>query len=327
MGHIELARWADLVLVAPASADFMARLVHGQAGDLLSTLCLATRAPVCLAPAMNQGMWRNAATQANVELLAARGVTLWGPAEGAQACGDVGPGRMLEVDDLLQRVASRFDTGLLAGKRVLITAGPTREAIDPVRYISNHSSGKMGFALARACVDAGAKTTVIAGPVSLPTPQRVQRVDVTSAQEMLDAVMAQIAEFDIIIASAAVADYRPATVAVEKIKKHNDDTMTLTLVRNPDIIASVAALPNKPFVVGFAAETNQVEQYARDKMARKNLDMMVANDVSQPEIGFSSENNAATVFWREGETVFPQMSKQQLADNIVRLLAEQLGKQ
>jgi phosphopantothenoylcysteine decarboxylase/phosphopantothenate--cysteine ligase len=272
-------------------------------------------------------MWRNAATQANVELLAARGVTLWGPAEGAQACGDVGPGRMLEVDDLLQRVASRFDTGLLAGKRVLITAGPTREAIDPVRYISNHSSGKMGFALARACVDAGAKTTVIAGPVSLPTPQRVQRVDVTSAQEMLDAVMAQIAEFDIIIASAAVADYRPATVAVEKIKKHNDDTMTLTLVRNPDIIASVAALPNKPFVVGFAAETNQVEQYARDKMARKNLDMMVANDVSQPEIGFSSENNAATVFWREGETVFPQMSKQQLADNIVRLLAEQLGKQ
>lgn len=327
MGHIELARWADLVLVAPASADFMARLVHGQAGDLLSTLCLATRAPVCLAPAMNQGMWRNAATQANVALLAARGVTLWGPAEGIQACGDVGPGRMLEVDDLLQRVASRFDTGLLAGKRVLITAGPTREAIDPVRYISNHSSGKMGFALARACVDAGAKTTVIAGPVSLPTPQRVQRVDVTSAQEMFDAVMAQIAEFDIIIASAAVADYRPATVAVEKIKKHNDETMTLTLVRNPDIIASVAALPNKPFVVGFAAETNQVEQYARDKMARKNLDMMVANDVSQPEIGFSSENNAATVFWREGETVFPQMSKQQLADNIVRLLAEQLGKQ
>ncbi|MEZ5436281.1 MAG: bifunctional phosphopantothenoylcysteine decarboxylase/phosphopantothenate--cysteine ligase CoaBC [Pseudomonadales bacterium] len=323
MGHIELARWADVLLVAPASADFMAKLVQGQANDLLSAVCLATRAPLCLAPAMNQGMWRNAATQANVEILRARGVRLWGPAEGVQACGDVGLGRMLEAEDLLRHLAGCFETGVLAGKRVLITAGPTREAIDPVRYLSNHSSGKMGFALARACVDAGALTTLIAGPVSLPTPARVQRVDVVSAQAMFDAVMAAIVETDIIIAAAAVADYRPVVVATDKIKKQAADTMTLELVKNPDIIASVAALGREVFTVGFAAETQQVAQYARDKMQRKKLDMIVANDVSQPGIGFSSDDNAATVFWQNGEQVFPAMSKQQLASGIVHLMAEQ----
>lgn len=323
MGHIELARWADVLLVAPASADFMARLAQGQANDLLTAVCLATRAPVCLAPAMNQGMWRNPATRANAEQLTARGIALWGPAEGVQACGDVGFGRMLEVDALLQKLAARFETGLLAGKRVLITAGPTREALDPVRYISNYSSGKMGFALAQACADAGALTTVIAGPVALATPARVQRQDVVSAQEMFDAVMAEIGVVDIIIATAAVADYRPAVVAAEKIKKQASDAMTLELVKNPDIIASVAALERRPFTVGFAAETQNVEQYARDKMQRKKLDMIVANDVSQPNIGFASDDNAATVFWQDGKRDFPVMSKHQLAENIVRVIAEQ----
>ena len=326
MGHIELARWADVLLVAPASADFMARLVQGQASDLLTAVCLATRAPVCLAPAMNQGMWRNPATQANAEQLAARGIALWGPAEGVQACGDVGFGRMLEVDELLQKLAARFESGLLAGKRVLITAGPTREALDPVRYISNYSSGKMGFALAQACADAGALTTVIAGPVALPTPPRVQRKDVVSAQEMFDAVMAEIDGFDIIVATAAVADYRPAAVAADKIKKQAADTLTLELVKNPDIIASVAALARKPFTVGFAAETQCVAEYARDKMQRKKLDMIVANDVSQAGIGFSSDDNAATVFWCDGQQEFPVMSKQQLAENIVRLIAKHNNK-
>jgi phosphopantothenoylcysteine decarboxylase/phosphopantothenate--cysteine ligase len=272
-------------------------------------------------------MWRNAATQANVETLRARGVRLWGPAEGVQACGDVGPGRMLEVEALLSHLAGCFETGVLAGKRVLITAGPTREAIDPVRYLSNHSSGKMGFALARACVDAGALTTLIAGPVSLPTPARVQRVDVVSAQAMFDAVMAAINETDIIIAAAAVADYRPVTVATDKIKKQAADALTLELVKNPDIIASVAASGRAVFTVGFAAETQQVAQYARDKMQRKKLDMIVANDVSQPGIGFSSDDNAATVFWQNGEQVFPAMSKQQLAQNIIQRIATQVAAQ
>lgn len=326
MGHIELARWADVLLVAPASADFMARLVQGQANDLLTAVCLATRAPVCLAPAMNQGMWRNPATRANAEQLTARGIALWGPAEGVQACGDVGFGRMLEVDELLQKLAARFESGLLAGKRVLITAGPTREALDPVRYISNYSSGKMGFALAQACADAGALTTLIAGPVALPTPPRVQRKDVVSAQEMFDAVMAGVGGFDIIIATAAVADYRPAAVAADKIKKQAADTLMLELVKNPDIIASVAALARKPFTVGFAAETQRVAEYARDKMQRKKLDMIVANDVSQTDIGFSSDDNAATVFWCDGQQEFPVMSKQQLAENIVRLIAKHNNK-
>lgn len=321
MGHIELARWADLLLVAPASADFMARLVQGQGNDLLSTVCLATNAPIILAPAMNQAMWKNAATQANADTLRQRGVALWGPADGVQACGDVGAGRMLEVADLLPKIAAQFDTGVLAGKRVLITAGPTREALDPVRYISNHSSGKMGFALARACADAGAITTLIAGPVDLPSPSRVKRIDVISAQEMFDAVMAGVDVADIVIAAAAVADYRPASISSGKIKKAGVETMTLELIKNPDIVASVAALANAPFTVGFAAETESVEQYARDKMQRKQLDMIVANDVSRTDIGFGSDDNAAVVFWPDGTETYQKMSKTQLSKNLVEKIA------
>lgn len=322
MGHIELARWADLLLVAPASADFMARLAHGHGDDLLATVCLATGAPVLLAPAMNQAMWGNTATQANKELLQQRGITLWGPASGLQACGDTGLGRMLEVEELLSLVAGEFDTGLLAGKRVLITAGPTREAVDPVRYISNHSSGKMGFALARACADAGAKTMLVAGPVALATPARVKRIDVISAQDMFDVVMAHAPTADIVIAAAAVADYRPRQIAASKIKKTGSDTMTLEMIRNPDIIASVAALPDGPLTVGFAAETDAVESYARDKLQRKHLDMIIANDVSQTDIGFSSDDNAVSVFWGENQKTYEKMSKEQLARKLVDQIAE-----
>jgi phosphopantothenoylcysteine decarboxylase/phosphopantothenate--cysteine ligase len=322
MGHIELARWADLVVVAPASADFMARLVQGLGNDLLSAVCLATSARICLAPAMNQAMWSNPATRSNAGILQQRGIALWGPAEGLQACGDIGPGRMLEVDDLVAEIAGQFDTGLLAGKRVLITAGPTREAIDPVRYISNHSSGKMGFALARACADAGAITTLIAGPVALPSPPRVKRIDVVSAQDMFDEVMARVNAVDIVIAAAAVADYRVEQVAPGKIKKTGADTMSLALVKTPDIIASIASIETGPFTVGFAAETESVEQYARDKMLRKKLDMIIANDVSRTDIGFGSEDNAVMVFWPTGAAEYQKMSKAQLSEKLVEKLSE-----
>lgn len=325
MGHIELARWADLLLIAPASADFMAKMVLGQADDLLSTVCLATSAPLAIAPAMNQQMWRNPATQANLEVLRQRGVAVWGPADGLQACGDTGPGRMLEVDELLAKAAARFETGLLAGKRVLITAGPTREAIDPVRYISNQSSGKMGFALARACAEAGAITTLVAGPVSLPTPSRVKRVDVISACEMSDTVMSLVQGMDIVIAAAAVADYRPACVAHDKIKKTGKEIMTLDLVTNPDIVATVAGLPFPPFTVGFAAETDQVEQYAREKLQRKKLDMIVANDVSRSDVGFGSDDNAVVVFWPSGRMEYRKMGKNQLAVKLVEQISDLLA--
>ncbi len=319
MGHIELARWADLVLIAPASADFLARLAHGRADDLLTTLCLATPARVAVAPAMNQGMWRDAATQDNVSQLRRRDILIWGPAEGEQACGDVGPGRMLEADALAEMASNAFTTRLLEGKRVLITAGPTREAIDPVRFISNHSSGKMGFALAQAAVEAGAHVTLIAGPVNLATPEHVVRVDVESAQQMFDAVHARVRDCDIFIAAAAVADYRPEHVVNTKIKKQND-TMTLSLVRNPDIVASVAQLHPKPFTVGFAAETQQLQDYARDKLERKNLDMIIANDVAAPGIGFNSANNAVTVLWRDGQMDIGERSKTQLARELIALI-------
>lgn len=319
MGHIELARWADLIVIAPASADFIARLAHGHADDLLTTLCLATPARIALAPAMNQGMWRDAATQDNVAQLRRRDMLIWGPAEGEQACGDVGPGRMLEPDAIADLTSKAFATRLLEGKRVTITAGPTREAIDPVRYISNHSSGKMGFALAQAAVDAGAEVTLIAGPVALATPEHVTRVDVQSAQQMFDAVHAHVRNCDVFIAAAAVADYRPQHVVDTKIKKQND-TMTLTLVRNPDIVTSVAQLRPKPFTVGFAAETQRVKEYARDKLERKNLDMIIANDVAAPGIGFNSENNAVTVLWRAGEIDIGERSKAQLARELIALI-------
>ena len=322
MGHIELARWADLVLVAPATADFLARLAHGHAEDLLTTLCLATSAPIAVAPAMNQGMWRDLATQANAELLRNRNIALFGPAEGSQACGDVGPGRMLEPDQLADLAANQFAARLLDGVRVIITAGPTREAIDPVRYISNHSSGKMGFALAQAAADAGALTTLITGPVVLPTPARVARVDVESAQQMLDAVQARLVDCDVFIAAAAVADYRPEQVASQKInKQQGQEAMALTLVRNPDIVATVANSTPKPFTVGFAAETQQVESYARDKLERKKLDLVIANDVSAPGIGFNSDNNAVLALWRDGEQHFGERTKSQLARDLIALIA------
>ena len=329
MGHIELARWADLVLIAPATADMMARLAQGRGDDLLTTLVLATDAPVAIAPAMNQAMWRDPATQHNLALLLERDVKVFGPGDGGQACGDVGPGRMLEPTDIAARAAECFERGLLAGRHVLINAGPTREAIDPVRYISNHSSGKMGFALAEAATEAGARVTLVAGPVNLPTPARVQRVDVVSAQQMLDACLAALPA-DLFIASAAVADYRPDACADQKLKKTpgSDDGMTLTLVRNPDILATLASHSERPgFCVGFAAETQDLLGYARDKLQRKNLDLIIANDVSQSGIGFNSDDNAVTLIDRDlTSTHLPQASKQKLARDLISRLATRLDR-
>lgn len=295
MGHIELARWPDLVLVAPASADFLARQAAGKADDLLTTLILATRAPVAVAPAMNQAMWLNAATQHNLAVLKQRGYIIFEPASGFQACGDVGPGRMLEPDELAARCAAQFKADTLTGLHVVITAGPTREAIDPVRYISNHSSGKMGYALAAEAVNAGARVTLISGPVHLPTPDRVQRVSVTTAEEMLAAAQ-QHQHADVFIGVAAVADYRVADAAEQKIKK-SSETLTLTLIRNPDIIGTLASQQPRPFMVGFAAETQDVQDYGRDKLLRKNLDMLFANNATDT---FNSDSIAATALWRRG---------------------------
>jgi phosphopantothenoylcysteine decarboxylase/phosphopantothenate--cysteine ligase len=322
MGHIELAKWADLILIAPASADFIARLADGQGNDLLSTLCLATDAPICLAPAMNQAMWRNRHTQDNIAHLRTGKISIFGPGSGAQACGDTGPGRMLEPTELALLTAAQFDTGALAGKTVFITAGPTREALDPVRYISNHSSGKMGYALAQAAVDAGARVKLISGPVNLPAPPRMALVQVQSAADMLAAAMDGIDSCDIFIAAAAVADYRPTAVSEHKLKKGAEEIMELRLVKNPDIVASVAALPRKPFTVGFAAETRDLLSYARSKLERKNLDLIVANDVSQPGIGFNSDENAVTLVSRDASLVLPQTSKRQLASQLIRQIAE-----
>ncbi|MEZ5568480.1 MAG: bifunctional phosphopantothenoylcysteine decarboxylase/phosphopantothenate--cysteine ligase CoaBC [Halioglobus sp.] len=324
MGHIELARWADLLLVAPATADLLARLSSGRADDLLTTVALATPAPLMLAPAMNQQMWRDPATAANVATLTARGAHMVGPAQGVQACGDVGPGRMEEPAAIAAAAAALFSSGALAGKRVVITAGPTREALDPVRFLSNHSSGKMGFALARAAVEAGARTTLISGPVALATPEHVSRVNVESAQEMLEQALAHLDQCDVFIACAAVADYRPDTTAGHKIKKSAEE-MTLKLVRNPDIVSTVAAARPRPFTVGFAAETQDVLSYAREKLERKGLDMIVANDVSHRGIGFNSEENAATVLWPTGEAVLKRSTKNSIARHIIRLLAERLA--
>lgn len=328
MGHIELARWADLVLVAPATANVMARLAYGHADDLLTTLCLATNAPICLAPAMNQAMWRHSATQANRDRLINQGITLFGPGSGSQACGDIGPGRMLEVDDLVERACEMFQPQRLAGKQVVITAGPTREALDPVRYISNHSSGKMGYALAAAASELGANVTLISGPVGLRTPDRASRVDISSANEMYQAVHENISGCDLFIACAAVADYRPASVSEHKLKKdtaQDHDEIQLTLVRNPDIVASVAALEDKPFVVGFAAETRDVIGYAEDKLRRKRLDMIIANNVSVDGIGFNSDENAVTVLADNFKESLGQVAKSVLARQLIGVIADRMG--
>jgi phosphopantothenoylcysteine decarboxylase/phosphopantothenate--cysteine ligase len=318
MGHIELARWADLVLVAPASADFLARLAAGRADDLLATLCLATAAPMALAPAMNQQMWQAAATQDNVQRLAARGVHLFGPGCGEQACGEVGPGRMLEPVEVAQRAADLFAAGPLAGVRALVTAGPTREAIDPVRFVSNRSSGKMGFAVAAALAAAGAEVVLVAGPVALPTPAGVRRVDVESAHEMLTAVDGE--QFDLLVATAAVADYRPAAAAEAKIKK-DQAGMLLELTRNPDILATISATRPEVFTVGFAAETDDLERYARTKLAQKNLDMIAANWVGRGR-GFDTEHNALQVYWEGGGTMLDEAPKAVLARHLAALIAE-----
>lgn len=327
MGHIELARWADLVIIAPATANLLARINAGMADELITTTCLATEAPIALCPAMNQQMYRNVATQANLTSLASRGYTLWGPASGSQACGEVGPGRMLEPLEIAELASDFFATKEvsaqpLAGQSVLITAGPTREAIDPVRYISNHSSGKMGFALAKAAAEMGATVTLVSGPVNLATPEGVTRIDVESAQNMLDAVMDNVDKKHIFIGCAAVADYRISDVATCKIKKSAEE-MQLALVRNPDILATVASLPNRPFVVGFAAETHDVETYARDKLKRKNLNMIAANDVSVVGLGFNADANALRVFWPQGSQDLPATDKLTLARQLLSLIVKE----
>ncbi|MBP7926825.1 MAG: bifunctional phosphopantothenoylcysteine decarboxylase/phosphopantothenate--cysteine ligase CoaBC [Acinetobacter sp.] len=337
MGHIELARWADLILVAPASCDSIAKFANGLADDLLSTLYLATKAPVWVAPAMNQQMWAAKATQRNLQTLVEDGVHVIMPDAGEQACGDVGLGRMPEPEDLARQVAAYFHKaqraiaekfGLLAGKRVTITAGPTREAIDPVRYISNHSTGKMGFALAAACYAAGAKVTLVAGPVSLDTPNGVQRINVSSAMQMLDVSMNQLQQgCDIFIATAAVADYRVAQVAEHKIKKAGDE-LAVSLVKNPDIVATIAQQQRRPFMVGFAAETQNVEEYAAGKLVAKKLDMIACNDVSRPDIGFASDENAMTVFFAQSyhmnKRELEKASKQEISQQLVESIADAL---
>jgi len=323
MGHIELARWADLMVVAPASADVIARIAHGKGDDLLTTVCLARRCELVVAPAMNEAMWHNAATTENLAILKSRGIHQIGPAAGGQACGDVGMGRMSEPSTLAHDIAQLFETGSLAGKTVVITAGPTREAIDPVRYISNHSSGKMGYSLAQAASDAGATVILISGPTALSCPDRVTRRDVVSAQEMYDATLSTMANCDIFIASAAVADFRPVSVAKQKLKKTGKETMRIDMVKNPDIVADVAALSVRPFVVGFAAETNDVITYARDKMQRKQLDMIIANDVSDSRIGFNSDQNAVTILTPDNERSLPEANKSYLAQSIIQHIASQ----
>lgn len=322
MSHIELARWADLVLIAPATAEIMARLAGGGAPDLLSTLCLATEAPIVIAPAMNRVMWANPAVQANRQLLEERGVTILGPDVGSQACGETGAGRMIEPDAIADTVVGGQATrkGVLAGKTVLVTAGPTREPIDPVRYITNRSSGKMGYAMARAARVHGARVVLISGPVALDPPYGVELHAVETAEQMYAKTHALIDGVDVFIAAAAVSDYRPAGSHAKKIKK-TADTMNLELVRSPDILASVASLDPAPFAVGFAAETHDVETYAKAKLDNKRLDMIVANRVGA-DCGFDFDDNTVTVYWPGGEQAFAEAAKTELAEDLVALIAE-----
>jgi len=326
MGHIELAKWADLVLLAPATANLIARLRAGLADELLTTLCLATPSPIAVSPAMNMEMYQAAATQENISVLAQRGLFIWGPGEGPQACGDIGPGRMLEPADLVTRVVDFFamEKSVFANVNITITAGPTQEALDPVRYISNHSSGKMGFALAQVAQKMGANVTLISGPVSLSTPEHVKRVDVKSALEMHKASLENLASCDIFIACAAVADYRPAEVAQQKMKKQQGmGDFTIKLVKNPDIIAAVAGDKNRPFCVGFAAETENIEGYAKDKLIRKNLDLIAANDVAAAGQGFNSDKNALSVFSAQERFAITLADKKTVAHQLLEIVFKQ----
>ncbi|KPU83035.1 phosphopantothenoylcysteine decarboxylase [Psychromonas sp. PRT-SC03] len=329
MGHIELSKWADMILLAPATANLIARLHSGFADELLTTLCLASTAPIVIAPAMNMNMYLAPATQYNLGVLAKRQFFIWGPGEGVQACGDVGPGRMLETDDLVLRVVDFFaeKESTLKGVNITITAGPTQEAIDPVRYISNHSSGKMGFALASVAAQWGANVTLISGPTSLPTPPNVHRENIISAEQLLSASLNTLADCDIFIGCAAVADYRVKEICHQKIKKTADkDDLTLCLVKNPDIIASVAKHKNRPYSVGFAAETEYLEQYARGKLKSKNLDLIAANDVAIKGQGFNSEQNALSVFSERQRFDIKLADKKEVAKQLLKIIGEQYRK-
>lgn len=319
MGHIELAKWADLILIAPATANVIAQLAAGSAENLLTTICLASEAPISIAPSMNQAMWRDPATQSNCEVLRKRNVKLIGPDEGTQACGDDGPGRMSEPLDIVNRLARGGATGPFEGLKVLVSAGPTREAIDPVRFVSNRSSGKMGFAVARAMADAGARVTLIAGPVNLPTPPQVERVDVETTQQMIDAALEQVAEADIYVGAAAISDYRPKVTATQKIKK-SADTFTLEMVKSPDLLAMISVLDDGPFTVGFAAETEKLEEYALAKLERKQLDMIIANLVGE-NICFDADTNKVVVLWNGGRESLPRLPKTELARRLVDVIA------
>ena len=321
MGHIELARWADLILIAPATADAMARLANGHANDLLTTLVLAASAPVALAPAMNQVMWADQSTQANLATLQQRGFHIFGPAAGEQACGDVGLGRMLEPLEIAEAGAALFETGQLAGKHVVITGGPTREALDPVRFLTNHSSGKMAYALAQEAYSAGAKVTLISGPVNLLTPDGVTRIDVTTASEMLAACLQVVDDADIFIGVAAVADYRPATVETTKIKKISDQ-LEIVLIKNPDIISEVSKLPKRPLIVGFAAETENVVENGTAKLERKNLDLLFANNAVET---FNSDNITVTAISKQGNQELPTSTKNVAARRMLSLISDRLN--
>ena len=318
MGHIELARWAARIVIAPATADLIARLAQGRADDLLTTLCLASERPPLLAPAMNHVMWAHPATQANVATLRARGVELLGPAAGDQACGETGLGRMVEPADIIAALQQGPPDGALAGRRVVVSAGPTYEDLDPVRFIGNRSSGRMGFAIAAAAQAVGAQVTLVAGPVGLATPAGVTRIDVRSAHAMLAAMTAAAAEADIVIAAAAVADYRPATTSADKIRK-SGAVLTLALVENPDILAALAALPRRPFLVGFAAETGDLEAHARAKLARKGIDLIAANRVGDG-LGIETEDNALELYWPDGHASLPRAPKPQLAQALIAVI-------
>ncbi|NQY63434.1 MAG: bifunctional phosphopantothenoylcysteine decarboxylase/phosphopantothenate--cysteine ligase CoaBC [Alteromonadaceae bacterium] len=341
MGHIELAKWADLILIAPATADTIARISNGMANDLLTTICLATSAPIAIAPAMNQQMWHAQVTQENITRLSNRQVNIFGPGSGEQACGDIGMGRMLDVSELVELTCQFFSKNKTPdvqkaqqklieqpciGQHWVITAGPTREAIDPVRYISNHSSGKMGYAIAAAALQAGAKVTLISGPVTISPPENCDLIQVESAQNMHEKALEHGKNATVFVACAAVADYRVANIAEQKIKK-SAETMQLNLIKNPDIVADVAALTNKPFTVGFAAETQDIEHYALGKLKRKNLDMIAANNVAIAGQGFNSENNALTVFYTDGKVEIPLASKQNVAQRLVSLIQQTYLKQ
>jgi len=321
MGHIELARWADLIMIAPATANFISELSSGAANDLLTTLVLAAEVPVVVAPAMNQAMWSNPATQSNVVKLKQRNIPCWGPASGEQACGENGAGRMLEPVELFQQLVDKLTAGPLQGRQVILTAGPTYEPIDPVRFIGNRSSGKMGFALARAFANAGASVTLVAGPVVLDTPHGVQRIDVETAEQMFQAVKQHLSGCDLFVGCAAVADYRVASVAQQKIKKQQD-TMDITLEPNTDILAWVAAQDDKPFTLGFAAETQKLHEYASAKRIRKGIDVIAANLVGAGQGGFATDDNALSVIWEGGMQELPMMDKEQLARQLVLLVTD-----